>query len=115
MNKIPSDRTVVLDGITYNYRKVNRPTFYNFKAYEKECEEKLSNALSEKPVEIIKGMPRPSYDRFDYYSDLLKWILCSEDMSGLEADQILDWQEAETAIINFVPESMRLSATLIGL
>lgn len=109
--KIKSNKMVELDGKTYFYRKCNRATMYSFLEYHKRCEERLKSSGEDKESYVeFMGTVRPSYDRYDYYNDLLSYVLI--DYSG-DPNEI-DMGEAEKTILNFLPESMRLAATLIG-
>lgn len=113
VEKVPSKRQIEYNGVTYTIRKNNRPSLYAFIEFEKARRERLESAADDKESWIDSDFgPRPAYDRYDYYVDMLKFILIG-DLSKITAEE-LDMNEAEEIALAFLPESMRLAATLIG-
>ena len=113
VEKVPSNRKIDYAGETFTIRKNNRKSLYAFIEYEKARREQMENAAKDKASWIDGEFgPRPSYDRYDYYVDMLKFILIG-DLSKINVEE-LDMNEAEEIALSFLPESMRLAATLIG-
>lgn len=110
--KVASNHTCVLGGKRLTYAKLTRELLYAFIEHENACKVRMTEATNEYR-EADGAIPRPSYDRYDYYVDLLKFILMEEGSEALDPD-FLDMNEAEGVISAFLPESMRLSAMLAG-
>lgn len=115
IEKIPSKRHVTYNDTDFVVRKNNRASLYGFIKYEKVRKQMLEDSHAESlkgnGVESQFGII-PRYDRYNYYVDLMKFILIG-DLSIIDVET-LDMNEAEEIILAFLPESMRLSATLIG-
>ena len=111
--KVASNRAVELNGNPFHYRKNTRDSLYDFIEFHKNIEEKLKMSHADTDSYIDwRGMKRPVYDRYDYYVDLLRFILVGDE-SLIQPDD-LDADEAERIVLGFLPESMRLSAMLTG-
>ncbi len=116
VEKVPSKRSVEYNGERFFVRKNTRKAVYAFIAFEQERNKMLQEAAQNLAdgTDSVPGMfgPMARYDRYNYYVDLLKFVLIG-DLSIIDEDT-LDMNEAEEIILAFLPESMRLSATLIG-
>ncbi len=112
----PSKRTIEINEMTFTLVKDTKPVTLEFVAFHTECERALNEAAHHIKTCGIKhdryGL-LPRYDRWDYYLDLLNFI-CVEDVKSLIDQTDLSMDESERAISDFMPESMRLAATLIG-
>lgn len=113
MNKVASNKSVSLLGETFYYVKLTRPIHTEFVKFHDECEEKKKKALEpDAPKVDSKYGSRAVYDAYDYYADLLKFILVGPT-EKITADA-LDQREAEEIIMGFFPESQRLRLMLVG-
>lgn len=113
MSKKASNRPVTLNDNTFFYRKNTRDTVLNFGAFEEKCAAKMKAAYDDTSTYIETDYgPRPAYDRYDYYVDILGFILCG-DTNTIKAEE-LDAAEVEEVILGFLPESMRFLSMLMG-
>lgn len=116
ITKKPSNRTVTINGMTFTLVKDTKPVTLEFVYFHTECERALNDAanhIKDCGIEHPRYGLLPCYDRWDYYLDLLDFI-CMENVKESVDRTDLSMDESEKAISDFMPESMRLAATLIG-
>ncbi len=110
-----SKRSIQINEVEFSIIKSVRGVTKAFIEFEQECQRTMKHAavnIKRVHQETDFG-PIAVYDRWDYYFDLLSFI-CFENFADLVNIEEIDMQEAEDAIMAFMPESMRLAATLMG-
>lgn len=110
-----SKKGFTINEVEFTYIKSVRSVMMAFVPFEQQCQRTLRHAAAnvERVHRTTSIGPIAVYDRYDYYWDLLRFI-AYEDLEGTISIEEIDMQEAEEAIMAFMPESMRLAATLMG-